>query len=513
VKSTVREVSRGGFYLTLEQLTIVVGGVLYSIIVLRMLGPATYGILNLGQAAIGIAGILTTNVESYLERFVAEFHARGQGGILRPLVRKILATKTLLGLVAGLLVILLADVIADLYGYRDLRRLVPALAPLVVLEGAYLVLRTSLFGLQRFRRIWLVALVNNVLKLVVVFVLWRMNEGVVALVVGLVAVQAVTVALLLVLALRFLPRRDPAAGPAPPHRAIWSYVLPLFGARIFYLSGQHLNRLILGVLLSAYDLGLASFALMTVERFIHLAGAVPTALLPSLSRLRGENQHDSIEQVVTGGYRLVAALAFALSAAIFCLAREAVWITGGSAFLAAVVPLQILALVPLFRTMQQPLTMSFYTYEKTRAVFWLAGLKFAVEPLAYPLLIPRFGVAGVAIASVVSSVVVFGPATRLADHLFPATAALRRRATWRTWGIGIAVLVVGWASHRLAEPWPGLPVRVALLVAALGGIVGTGMIVGDDLRRLGRASRRPRAARVLDWIASRLDRVPGFVPR
>ena len=46
-------------------------------------------------------------------------------------------------------------------------------------------LRTSLFGLQRFRSIWIVALANNLLKVAVVFALWRMDEGVVALVVGL----------------------------------------------------------------------------------------------------------------------------------------------------------------------------------------------------------------------------------------------------------------------------------------------------------------------------------------
>jgi O-antigen/teichoic acid export membrane protein len=322
-------------------------------------------------------------------------------------------------------------------------------------------------------------------------------------------VQAVTVAGLVILVLRYLPRGEAPAEEAPAHRAIWAYVLPLFGARIFYLSGQHLNRLILGILLSAHDLGLAAFALMTIERFIHLAGAVPTALLPSLSRLRGENQHRSIEEVVTEGYRLVAALALALSAGIFCFAREAVWITGGREFLGAILPLQILALVPLFRTMQQPLTMSFYTYERTRPVFWLAGLKFVVEPLAYPLLIPKLGVAGVAAASLLSSVIVFGPMTRLANQLFPRTADARRRATWKAWAIGIGVLALGWAIHRLGEPWPGLPARAVLYLATAGAILGTGMIGPEDLRRVARASRRPRAARILDGIAGRLDQILG----
>jgi O-antigen/teichoic acid export membrane protein len=509
-KSTVREVSRGGFYLGLEQLTMIVGGVLYSIVVLRMLGPATYGILNLGQAAIGLAGVLTTNVESYLERFVAEFDARGMGRVLRPLVRKILTVKTLLAIAAGVLIVLLADPIATAYGYRDLRRLLPVLAPLVLLEGAYMVLRTTLFGLQRFRSIWIIALANNFLKLVIVVALWRMHEGVVALVAGIVLVQSLTVAALAVLCIRFLPRETAPATEVPTHRKIWGYVLPLFGARAFFLSGQHLNRLILGALLSASELGLASFALMTLERFIALAGSVSNALLPTLSRLRGEGRNESIEQVVTQGYRLVAGLSAAMTVGIFCLAREITLITGGREFAGAILPLQVLALIPLFRTLQQPVNMSFYTYEKTRTVFWLAGLKFAVEPALYPLLIPRFGIAGVALASLLSSVAVFGPTLAIGDRLFPRTALVRRHVTLTAWAISGAIVIAGFAAGRLPEPWPGLAARGLVLIAGVAAIVLLGrMICGDDLRRLAEASRRARTGRLLQATAGILDRVQG----
>ena len=312
-QSAVREVSRGSFYLGLEQLTIIVGGVLYSVMVLRMLGPATYGILSLGQAAIGLAGVLTTNIESYLERFVAEYDASGMGGVLKRLVGRVMTTKVFLAIVVMVLIIVLADPIARAYRYGELRRLLPVLAPLVMLEGVTWLLRVTLFGLQRFRTIWIVALLNNVLKLGIIFALWMMHEGVVALVCGLVAVQLATVGLLGALALRFLP---PSSGPdsdVPTHRRIWQYVLPLLGGRVFFLSGQHLSRIILGALIPARELGLASFALVTLERFIALAGVVPNALLPTLSRLhehagkyrqrtpRRDTSSEDVELVYEGG--------------------------------------------------------------------------------------------------------------------------------------------------------------------------------------------------------------------
>lgn len=508
-RSAVREVSRGSFYLGLEQVTMLVGGVLYSIVVLRMLGPATYGVLNLGQAAIGLASVLTTNIETYLERFVGEFDAGGKGHILRPLLRKILAVKGVLAITSGLLVVLLADWIATAYGYRDLRRLLPALAPLIFLEAMTYALRVVLFGLQRFRSIWFVSLGNNLIKLAVVFALWRLQEGVVALVSGIVLVQLVTAVGLALLILRFLPPSGGSAEEVPGARRIWEYVLPLFGARAFFLSGQHLNRLILGALLSAHQLGIASFALMTIERFIALAQAVPSALLPTLSRLKGRNDDRSIEQVVTEGYRLVAALAFLLTAGVYALAREAVWVTGGREFLEAIIPLQILALTPLFRTMQQPLSMGFYTYERTRTVFWLAGIKFAIEPLAYPLLIPRFGIIGVAIANLLACIAVFGPSVRMADGMFPATAPARRAATLRAWSVSLAVLVPLWLLRKAEEPWPGMALRIGvLLVAGALALLRGGLVRPEDLRRFGEASRRPLVARTSAALAGLLAR-PG----
>jgi O-antigen/teichoic acid export membrane protein len=323
----------------------------------------------------------------------------------------------------------------------------------------------------------------------------------------MVLVQTITVAGLAALCLRFLPRRSAEAAEVPTHRKIWDYVLPLLGARVFFLSGQHLNRLILGALMPARELGLASFALVTLERFIALAGSVSNALLPALSRLRGEGREETIEQVVTQGYRLVAGLSVAMAAGIFCLAREVTWISGGEEFIGAVVPLQVLSLIPLFRTMQQPVNMSFYTYEKTRTVFWLAGLKFAVEPILYPFLIPRLGVSGVALSSLLSSVVGFGPTLRIGDRLFPRTATHRRRATIVAWAIGAVVILAGLAARRLAEPWPGFAVRALILVAGLCLVIFLSRLVrGDDLRRLAEAGRRERAGRILRATADLLDR-------
>src|SRR5262249_3179009 len=111
----LKNVSRGSFYLTAEQLAALVAGMAYSIIVVRWLGPGSYGLFSLGLAIIGLATMGTGNFELYLERFSAEYEARGQMHVLQRAHFLTLALKCLLGVLVGTALITLAGVIAQNY--------------------------------------------------------------------------------------------------------------------------------------------------------------------------------------------------------------------------------------------------------------------------------------------------------------------------------------------------------------------------------------------------------------
>src|SRR5215510_1826182 len=71
-------VSRGGFYITVEQMAGLVSGIVYTVVVLRWLGPYAYGVLALAMALAGLATIGAGNFEMFLERYAAEYQARGE---------------------------------------------------------------------------------------------------------------------------------------------------------------------------------------------------------------------------------------------------------------------------------------------------------------------------------------------------------------------------------------------------------------------------------------------------
>jgi O-antigen/teichoic acid export membrane protein len=509
--SAVRDISRGSLFLGLEQATQILFGTLYSMAILRLLGPAFYGILSLGLAVTGLMGIATLNLENYLERFVAEFVGSGRQGLLRPLVRKIYAVKGGLALLAALLLVLLARPVARAYAKEDLGLVLPALAWMIVAEATLLTFRATLFGLQRYRTIWYLALVVNVSKMVMVGIVALTGGGLVALAWGLILVVGATAILAAAVTWRMLPRTDAAAREVPTYRQIWRYLLPLLGARSFYLAGQHLNRVILGALLGARELGLVSFALVTTERFVAMAHAFPLSLLPSMSRLKGQGDRSGIERILGTGFRITAALALVLAVGLFAMAREIIVLVGGFAYLPALGAFQVLSVVYLFRTLNQPLTMTFYTFERTRTVFWLAGWKLLVELGLYPVLIPLWGITGVAVANVASAAAVFLPALFVVRGIFPGTHLQRLGDTSRAWAV--AGLLIGLALLTYAKVplvWPSLLVRIHLVILGLPvGILLARLVRAADFGNLRRAVQAPIPQRILGLMEGVLEKAEG----
>jgi O-antigen/teichoic acid export membrane protein len=77
-----QHVTRGAFFLAVEKTAALLSGMLYFALLLRWLGPTNYGMLTLALAIAGLASISTGNLEVFLERYAAEYQARGRYALL-----------------------------------------------------------------------------------------------------------------------------------------------------------------------------------------------------------------------------------------------------------------------------------------------------------------------------------------------------------------------------------------------------------------------------------------------
>ena len=482
--------SRGAFWLALEKVAALLSGVAYSVLLLRWLGPTKFGIMTIALACTGFATSATGNFEMYLERYAAEYEARRLRRTLRRAHLLALGVKLALGLLASAVLLALAPRLAGFFHTPELSVLVPLLTLTVAFDGFSTTGRATLYGTQRFRPLSLMAILFHVAKTVLVGMLWWTRQGLFALALGL---SLLTVALALaqtVVPLWFLRRAQDVEPPAPERawrgllHDMFGYCLPLLGARITFMSGQNLGKIILGRLFDATLLGYFTFAYQTIERFNDLVNTVPTSLLPSLTRLVARGERERLRLVFDQALRLVQTLACALSFMLFVFARELTLLIGSPLFEPAIPMLRVLALVPVARTAQQPLTMLFQSLRRPGTVLALSLVKFVTEFGTYFLLVLPLGIIGAAWANLAGAVASYVVAMVLLARLVPEGAEQRARTGLVAVGLLLpligAALLIDWRLHGALRV-----VAHALLVLPAGaGMFALGLVRRQDLDKL-----------------------------
>uniref|UniRef100_A0A832I280 Polysaccharide biosynthesis protein C-terminal domain-containing protein n=1 Tax=Eiseniibacteriota bacterium TaxID=2212470 RepID=A0A832I280_UNCEI len=486
-------VTRGTFYLALEKAAAVGSGLLYFALLLRWLGPTKYGIITLALSFAGLATTATGNFEMFLERFAADYHARGLLRTLRRAHLLALGVKLALGAVAGAVVFALAQPLAAGFDSPDLAVLLPVLAVFVAADGLSTTGRATLYGLQQFKWVSGIALAFHGAKTVMVGGLWFTGQGLPQLAAGLTALTVAQGLAATAVPLWYLRRaRDeaPAAGAgAVPvgHgllRQMIGYCVPLLGARLTFMSGQNLSRIVLGKMFTPHELGLFSFAYQTIERFVELAHTLPAAMLPALTRLVARGEHERLTRVFDQSHRIVQVVACTLSFGLFVFARELTLFVGSPLFASAIPLLQIMALVPIARTAQQPLTMLFQALKRPATVLHLALLKFGVEFACYFALVPAVGVAGAVIANLTGAAVSYAAALGVLAVAFPAGTNERLRNLGRSLLLFAPLLVAALAADALLPTAPSLALRAALVPVAAAGVFALALVTRYDLDQL-----------------------------
>ncbi len=506
-------VSRGAVYLAIEKGAAVLSTMVYIALLARWLGPTKYGVFSLAFAIIGLATALSGNAEVFLERNTAEYQAHGRLRLLARAFRMALGIKTALGIVVSVLVLAIAPWLADHYRMPELRMLLPVLTLFIAADGLATTGRAVLYGLQRFEWMSAVSLVFNVGKTILVASLWFAQKGLVDLAVGLAALNLLQAVLVCAAAAHIVAKARQAAPvvhdpeeDAPVFQPMLRYCLPLLGARAAFLSGQNLGKLVLARVLDATTLGYYSFAFQTVERFVELVHTLPASLLPSLTQLVARRENDRLRHVFDQAFRLIQLTACVLSFFLFAFAHELTLWLGSPLFEPAVPMLRVLALVPIVRTAQQPLTMLFQACRRPGYVLALALAKLGGEVAGYLLLLPLLGAMGAAMANLIGAVVAYIGALWLMRRALPEGASGRLGDVFRALLLLFPGLVLALLADRFLSPELAMPFRVALILPGGVAIFALALVTRHDLEKLaGLPLPAAWQRRLRDAIVVRLD--------
>ena len=485
----VKSLTKGTFFLGIEKGIAIASTILYTLLLARWLGPTKYGMFTLAFSVVSLVTAFTGNFEMYLERYGAEYQVHGRLRALGRAYFTALGLKLAFGVVATAVLLVITPRLAAFYHIPELGVLLPLLAVFVATDGLATTGRAILFSLQRFEWVSGLSLIFNLGKTALVAWLWWSHEGLRALALGFSLLTAVQAVATLAGSLWVLRRAQAAAADDGPEEkdllvTIVRYCLPLYGARLSFLSGQNLGKLVLGTVLDATQLGYFSFAFQTVERFVELVHTIPTAMLPAFTQIVAKDDREKLRYVVDQAFRLVQLVACMLSFVLFVYAHEIVRIVGSPLFEPAIPLLRVIALVPIARTAQQPLTMLFQAARRPGYVFTLALVKLVSEVLGYFVLLKAFGAMGACAANLAGAAASFTGALILASTLVPDGTFDRLGAVVRNLLLLSPSLLLTLFAERELGVHGSLPIRLLLVLPSLLGVFALGLLNRYDLEKV-----------------------------
>lgn len=464
----------------------IVAGLLATPIIVRILGQQRYGEYAFMVSVLSIlllfinAGIYD-GIRKYLKEtdrpgdwknHVFGFYSRLGFGF---------AVLTIVGIVGTV-----EAGIVDRYLERRFELYFLLVAFTVVSQQAFAISRSTLMGFDREDLSEKLMVANRLLAIVIGVVLISLGYGVPGLIAGKLAANVVTAVAGLGVTVRFVDAlhvftSTPDAFPRRDLLAFNVLSIALFG---LFLSIKHVDILLIQAFLGSAQNGYYKAALNLAEFVWFVPKIVQTALLHSTSELWSEGRHEAITDISSKVTRYSLLFTMLLVIGLGILAEPTIAVYYGAEFEPAVLPLLILLPGAMGFAVARPILAIGQGKGAFRYLIYATGCASLVNLLLNLALIPRFGIAGAAVATSIGyfSMLVFHVAGAKAIGFNPIADLRLPNITMTfviaTGAIGLlSTMIESVPLSLLVVPPAGFVIYGAVAVAA-------GAVSVDELRDL-----------------------------
>lgn len=472
----------------------VIGGILTfaaAAVFARWLGPDGFGVYSLTLVTLAlVGGIGTLGLDNSLGRFSAYYLGSGETRRIRSLLSYGILRVSVFSSILGLG--LLATFRLRLFDHTRLFPLASyslVLSIAIPLYAVQLTFLQGVLGLQGVRaRVLLEKVVQPLCRLAVPFalVLW-VGKPISAAVTGLiVSALLVDVASGILLRSKVTPF-PPSASIESSEKKQWlRYALPFVFSSLqsFVSSGLGLDVFLVGALLSVHAAGIYSAAFRLTPALWLARGAMDYNFGPRAGVLFGQSDLKAIGAMYrsTSTVALASTLPIALLLAVF--GKPVMGTFFGSAYEAGGSALSVLVLGFVIDSATGCNTTLLAMVGRSGFVLLNGALGgVALLSLCF-ILIPRWGLAGAALATVASIAVTNSLATLEIWRLYRLLPFSRIALKLVAAGIAVAIFMTYWRNLILPILWPGLVGLAVSAGVALVAYFGLVLAITPDLRGL-----------------------------
>lgn len=384
---------------------------LTNIILARGLGPAVFGIYALGLTFLRIGRLgVTLGLEQGIVHFGAPLWRRDSAA-LGVLIRRALGASMVASLVAAAVLYTSAPWIESFMDQPDLawtlRRIAPAFPLLAMLSIVAATTRIS-------RRLTFSVIAEDIVQgasqALITLLLLAAGWGIAGALFGLTASYLIAALVAVFFLVRLVPatlRPAEAETALPGMATVLSFSLQSSMGLLFTLLTLWLDRLMIGVFRPAADVGVYQAVAQIASLFPLILNAFMAILWPMFAFHGHQRDHARIGELFRIGVRWGLILATPPFLIVCLESRLLLGTVFDQRYLVGAVPLVILAIGQMVNAATGPVAPMLLNTGFARAWFYLSGAALAANFALNLVLVPRWGMVGAAVATMISIACLF----------------------------------------------------------------------------------------------------------
>ncbi|WP_287588100.1 flippase [Candidatus Borrarchaeum sp.] len=404
-----RDIARGSSALMIQKISLTIMGVVYGAVLARLLGPLNIGLIALANSIAFLIGIMSGVVLSGLKpamiRHLAYYIASKEYGIAKDIYKKGLIMHLIVGSISTVLIIITADMIANLvFNSPELTLLITLTAFSISVEVANRFVGSLFESLKFFGSYSTLIIINTGGRMALSLLLFFIGYGVPGVIAGGIIAGGFTSIIGYLFIRKKLPfiHAKPESNDDNGLKKLFSFSIIYSISYVFYTIYQQAPYLILGYYLTPDVVGYYSYAYNIANRPSMLGYTFYTTLLPSMSEIYAEDDIALMRKTYSSMIKYLMVFSTFFSMLIIVFARELIIILAGPEFLPAVPLLQILSLVSILRIIGAPMQAVLLTFERLDFVLYPTALRSVMIVVLLFLLVPPYGYIIVPIVVVIS---------------------------------------------------------------------------------------------------------------
>ncbi|MCD6230843.1 MAG: flippase [Dehalococcoidia bacterium] len=381
-------------------------GYFSRMIIGRWLGPADYGLISLGFAAMSIGAVLASiGLTSGIQRYVSFYKGKEDPGRIKGTILSALKISLPLSIIVALFFFFQADWIC-LHIFHE-ARLIPVLR-IFSIGIPFWVLATNLtsvsIGFQQLRyRVYVTDLFQNIFKLIAIVALLVLGQGVTGAAWGwTLAIIGMPFLAFYLVEKNVFPILHSRIKAINIDRELFSYSWPLIFTSVAGLMIAWTDTLMLGYFSSAFAVGIYNAALPLAQALRSIHGAFIVIFMPVATELYARKGMKELKASYSTVTRWILSLTLPAFLLMALFSHSVLWVLFGPEFTSGATALSILALGFLAPALLSLSRSMLQVYGKTRFLMLYSFTTAGLNVILNYLLIPVYGINGAAIATATS---------------------------------------------------------------------------------------------------------------